>query len=481
MSTTDVTPPTTHPGSGGRVGFLILVVLGALIASGGFGTIVGGAALAWVSVQQGQTGFLSTPTATLAVDSYAVTSLPVYLGTTESSSDAAGSFATLRVQATPVPSNRPLFIGLARTADVDSYLASVRHSQVTSISMSPNVTRYRESPGDTRPAPPASQGFWNRSSLGSGTQELVWESGSGAPLPAGSWTLVIMNADASPTVVTQVSAGARSDLLAPLSAGLLIAGLIALLVGIAVTIVGAVELGRRQVRLAAAGEPAGIGPYPARLQGALDPSLSRALWLVKWLLVIPHLVLLAFLWFAFAIVTWIAWWAILFTGRYPRALFEFNVGVLRWSWRVAFYGYSALGTDKYPPFTLEKTDYPADFDVAYPARLSRGLIFVKSWLLAIPHLIIVGVFTGSMGGSWAGSSWMSGNQASATGVSLIGLLVVIAAIILLFAKHYPGGLFDFILGINRWVLRVITYVALFRDEYPPFRLDQGPDEPVLKE
>ena len=119
------------------------------------------------------------------------------------------------------------------------------------------------------------------------------------------------------------------------------------------------------------------------------------MWLVKWFLAIPHFIVLFFLWFALIVTTIVAWFAILFTASYPRSLFDFNVGVLRWSWRVSFYAFTAIGTDRYPPFTLARTDYPADFDVEYPERLSRGLVLVKSWLLAIPHLLIVGVLAGT--------------------------------------------------------------------------------------
>ncbi len=215
--------------------------------------------------------------------------------------------------------------------------------------------------------------------------------------------------------------------------------------------------------------------FPLRLEGRLDPQLSRWLWLVKWLLAIPHFIVLFFLWIAFAVLTIVAFFAILFTGRYPRGIFDFNVGVLRWTWRVSYYSYGALGTDRYPPFTLdEQPDYPATLAVAYPERLSRGLVLVKWWLLAIPQYILVGIFVGGAG-SAAGEAQDHGGHWWYGG-GLIGVLVLFAAIALLFTARYPRGLFDFVLGLDRWVVRVAAYVFLMTDSYPPFRLDQGEDD-----
>ena len=217
-------------------------------------------------------------------------------------------------------------------------------------------------------------------------------------------------------------------------------------------------------------------PYPVRVAAELDTGLTRWLWLVKWLLAIPHYLVLAFLWLAFVVLSVVAMVAIVVTGRYPRAVFDFNVGVLRWTWRVAYYAYGALGTDKYPPFTLsDAPDYPARLVVDYPEHLSRGLALVKWWLLAIPQYLVVGFFVG--GGLWFGNRATQDTWPVGWGGGLIGLLVLVAAVVLAFTGRYPQNIFDFVLGLNRWVIRVAAYAALMTDVYPPFRLDLGSDEP----
>jgi hypothetical protein len=198
------------------------------------------------------------------------------------------------------------------------------------------------------------------------------------------------------------------------------------------------------------------GAYPVTIKGELTIPPGRGWWLIKWLLAIPHYIILVFLWIAFVVVWIIAFFAILFTTKFPRSLFDFNVGVLRWSWRVSFYAYQALGTDKYPPFTLKSVDYPADLQVEYPEKLSRGLVLIKWWLLAFPQYIIFGIFQGGYGGR--------------NGGGLVSILAIFGAVALLFTGKYPGDIFKFVVGMNRWSYRVCAYAALMTDRYPPFRL-----------
>jgi len=167
--------------------------------------------------------------------------------------------------------------------------------------------------------------------------------------------------------------------------------------------------------------------YPVSIKGELTEPPARGWWLIKWLLTIPHYVVLVFLWVAFVVVSIIAFFAILFTAKYPKRLFDFNVGVMRWTWRVGFYSYQALGTDKYPPFALKAGGYPADLEVAYPGNLSRGLVLVKCWLLVIPHYIVVSFFQGGWGHRYGG---------------LVLVSAIFAGVALLFTGKYPKDIFQ---------------------------------------
>jgi hypothetical protein len=298
----------------------------------------------------------------------------------------------------------------------------------------------------------------------------------------GEWVAVLMNADGSAGILADVTVGVRSGALLAIGIAMLAVGALLLAAAVAIILAGA---RRERVEPEAVVEPPAplaprpVAAYPVRLEAGIDTPLSPWLWLVKWFLAIPHFIVLVFLWIAFAVLTLIAGFAVLFTGRYPRGIFDFNVGVMRWSWRVAFYAASGgLGTDRYPPFTIgAEADYPATLDVAYPGELSRGLVLVKWWLLAIPHYLVLGFMVGGGIGWWWDDRWAGGVM---WGGGLVGVLVLIAAVILLFTGRYPEPLFDLIVGLNRWAFRVLAYAALMTDDYPPFRLDQGGREPALQ-
>jgi hypothetical protein len=490
-------PPPQAPRM--RTGHVLLVVFGSLLALVGLALTAIAISLGWVAFAQRDGRFLTTSTERYAVDSHALTTQELkVLVDPGMPTLARGDIARVLVRGTSARADGEIFIGIGPQSEVSQYLTSVEHSELTDVRVRPFRPEYRTVPGTKPPAPPGEQGFWVVSAQGPGTQQVE------TVLRSGSWVVVVMNADASRPIAVDLQAGARTDLFGPITIAVLIGALALLAIGVPLLVLGAAGLGRDATRPPAL--PSGTAPaaggatmvrsdpsaaavpvqsgaladssagYPAHLRGDLDPQLSRWMWLVKWFLAIPHFILLAFLWLAFLITTVIAGFAILFTGRYPRSLFDFNVGVVRWSWRVGFYAYSALGTDQYPPFTLARTSYPADFDVEFPERLSRGLVLVKWWLLAIPHLVIVALFTTPW--YWISDPDWTTNAQRNGGISLLGVLVLIAALVLLFTGRYPRPLFDFILGLNRWIYRVTTYVALMRDEYPPFRLDQGPHDPA---
>ena len=469
-------------------GRIVLLVVGSLLALIGLGLAAGGGVIVWANgTQRDADGYFTTSTERFRTATYALTSDQVDLGAEgEHAGWAAdvGDFARVRVRAESAAPGRPVFVGIGPERDVEAYLSGVAHDEVSDVNFDPFRVQYRVQPGTAVPASPTRQDFWVAQSAGTGTRTLEWG------LEPGTWALVVMNADAARGVVADVNLGIAVDHLLAIGIGLLAGGLVLLGSGVTMVAFGARGGGAVPPGPGAPAEPAAAagapltagardgGPYPLRLGGTLDPGLSRWLWLVKWLLAIPHYIVLVFLWIAFVVLTVVALIAILVTGRYPRGIFDFNVGVMRWSWRVAFYSYGVLGTDRYPPFTLGPADHPATLEVEYPEQLSRGLALVKSWLLAIPHYVILGIFGTGLwwSGGWAGSGGWSRWEWGAWGGGLLGVLVLIAAICLLFTGRYPRDIFRLAMGINRWTFRVLAYAALMRDEYPPFRLDLD-DEP----
>ncbi|MES1246736.1 MAG: DUF4389 domain-containing protein [Actinomycetota bacterium] len=216
-----------------------------------------------------------------------------------------------------------------------------------------------------------------------------------------------------------------------------------------------------------------MNTYPVTVRGSLDESLSRWRWLVKWLLAIPHYVVLLFLWIGFVLSTIAAFFALLFTGRYPRRFFAYNVGVLRWSWRVSFYATDVLGTDRYPPFTLQDVaDYPAHLEIEYPEHHRRGLRLIGWWLVGIPQYAIAGLLGGGLFFGWGVANW------GVHSPGVVGVLMLVVGVLLLIGRGYPRGIFELVMGLNRWGLRVAAYCSFLTPEYPPFRLDQGGDEPT---
>jgi len=343
---------------------------------------------------------------------------------------------------------------------VDRYLTEVAHVRITDVTRTALHTR--SVPGSVTARQPTEQTFWVSSTYGSGSQQLTW------PMRKGRWSMVVMNADATSGITATATAAVHLMYVGSIAMAALIGGTLALLGSIAAGLVA-----RRGRGVMGCAGREGTPAFPLRLDAECDETPSRWLWAVKGLLILPHLVVLVFLWTAFIGLTVAAGTMILFTGRYPRTLFDFAVGVLRWTWRVGHYSYLTLGTDRYPPFTLTATASAASLEIGYPERLSRGLVLIK-WLLVIPHLAVVAFFLGTTRAFGLLSSSPNGVPFT---TGLIGLLVVIVAGHVVLQGRYPRGLFDLLLGLNRWVFRTIAYLALMTDVYPPFRLDLGRTTP----
>ena len=467
--------------SGGRIA---LIVVGVIVALIGLGILIGGSVGLWAHQSlRDDDGYFTSDPERLATPLRALASEDLDLGDVPGGSD---QWASLRLRAQR-PDGAPIFLGVGPRADVHRFLAGVPHSVVTDLDLDPFRATYSPRPGRRLPEPPGGEAFWVARASGPGEQTLTWD------VEGGDWRIVVMNPGGAAGVAVDASAGVKVSWLLGVAIGATVLGVLLLGGGVTMAVLAgrgprapppapgapATEPAAAAAATPAAGAPAGDGPplrHPVDVTGRMEERPSRWLWLVKWVLLIPHYIVLFFLWVAYVVVTVIAFFAILFTARYPRELFEFNAGVLRWTWRVGFYGYSALGTDRYPPFSLDRGDHPAEIDVPYPERLSRGLVLVKWWLLAIPQYIVVAVLAGNWTFGWGSGDWGWWSGATygwgPTGGGLISILVLFAALALLFAGRYPNGLFDLVVALNRWVFRVVAYATLMRDEYPPFSLER---------
>jgi Domain of unknown function (DUF4389) len=190
-----------------------------------------------------------------------------------------------------------------------------------------------------------------------------------------------------------------------------------------------------------AGPPA--PQYPVGFEITYPTELNRWLPLVKWLLILPHAIVLCFVGIAAFFVAIFAFFAVLFTGRWPRGAFDFLVGTFRWAFRVAAYFH--LMTDAYPPFSLaDDPDYPVRVTVDYPEHIANWRPLVQ-WLLAIPYLFVAGILY-----------WLT------------GILTIAAFFTVLFTKQIPRDLFELMVPGFRWNVRGNAYAYFMTDRYPPF-------------
>ena len=186
-----------------------------------------------------------------------------------------------------------------------------------------------------------------------------------------------------------------------------------------------------------------ISEYPVAFDVAYPESPNRWLILVRWLLALPHYLVLSLLGILASLVWVVSFFTILIARSYPDALYRFMVGVSRWSVNVTAY---VLFLDRYPPFSMEEGAYEGvTFAVERP-DFNRWLVLVK-WLLVIPHAIVLGLLA-----------------------VIAQVAVVPLALGVLVLGRYPRPLFDFLVGVGRWNARVNAYMTFLVDRYPPFSL-----------
>jgi hypothetical protein len=204
-------PPYTPTArrSGGRIAAIVGGDVAAVLA---IGLIAAGVLLLWGDSKKDDQGYLST-----GKDRYAASTFALASDNLDVDLDGAGwimdrdDLGKVRL-AVQSRAGKPIFVGIARTSDVSDYLRGMSYTEVTDVDYSPFHASYRDRDhgGDRRPALPADQGFWAASAHGSGKQTVAWD------LEDGNWSIVVMNADGSRGVDTDISAGAKVPFLATL-------------------------------------------------------------------------------------------------------------------------------------------------------------------------------------------------------------------------------------------------------------------------
>jgi len=207
------------------------LVAAGLIGLFSLGLLAGGGILLWGDAQKDDNGYLSTSSERFATNGYALATENLDIDT-----DGAGwvfdrdSYGTIRLEASS--RGEPVFVGIARSSDVDRYLRGAEHDLINDVSYSPFRADYRRVSGDRAPQPPAGRDFWAASAAGAGAQAITWE------VEEGDWSVVVMNADASRGVDASVKAGADLPFLSALGWGTLIGGLVALAIAATLAAVG---------------------------------------------------------------------------------------------------------------------------------------------------------------------------------------------------------------------------------------------------
>jgi len=235
--------------SGQSAGRIVAIVSGAIAGLVAFGLVVVGAVLLYANGQKDHDGYVSTGSDRFHTQTYALATDDLDVNTDAPHwVDSGTALGHVRLKATS-RDGKPVFVGIARTKDVDAYLRGTSHATVTDVDYSPFHASYRTHSG-SRPAPPVAQRFWRASANGNGTQTVEWK------VRSGNWSAVVMNADGSANVDAGVSAGADAPWLSAVGWGTMGGG--AVLAIIAGTLVFVGVRRPREPR-----EPAGLAPAAA--------------------------------------------------------------------------------------------------------------------------------------------------------------------------------------------------------------------------